>query len=135
MRYILMYFGSVAQSLSSGVSPVAIGHPNQRAPLRRPVKTTRILIAVEGPGTDCFRSQLRRLGFGQPHQARPRHGCAKIPCGSQAGPSKPELSTLVATGTSYFGPTRKVLLPNGPDKMFLIARWSLTCYNLKHIGG
>src|ERR1019366_4333026 len=76
-----------------------------KGPLRRPVETTRILIAVGGPRTDCFRSQLRRLGFGQPHQARPRHGCAKIPCGSQAGPSKPELSTLVATGTSYFGPT------------------------------
>src|SRR5579872_7085579 len=37
---------SYAQSLSSEVSPVAIGHPNAKAPLRRPVKTTRILIAV-----------------------------------------------------------------------------------------
>src|ERR1019366_4217586 len=74
-----------------------------KGPLRRPVKTTRILISVGGPRTDCFRSQLRRLGFGQPYQARPRHGCANIPCGSQADPQnrnfllwwEPELPTLV----------------------------------------
>src|ERR1039457_1986600 len=76
---------------------------NNKGPLRRPVKTTRIVIAVGGPRTDCCRSQLRRLGFGQPYQARPRHGCANIPCGSQADPQnrnfllwwEPELPTLV----------------------------------------
>jgi len=47
-----------------------------------------------------LRSQPRRLGFGQPPQARPRCGCANIPCGSQPDPQnrnfllgwEPELS-------------------------------------------
>ena len=85
-----------------GSFTVSNGLSKTKGPLRRPVKTTRILIAVGGPCTDCFRSQLRRLGFGQPHQARPRHGCANIPCGSQVDPQnrnfllwwEQELSTL-----------------------------------------
>jgi len=89
-----------------GSFTVSNGLSKTKGPLRRPVKTTRILTAVGGPRTDCFRSQLRRLGFGQPHQARPRHGCANIPCGSQANPQKrnfllwwePELSTLARHG-------------------------------------
>ena len=52
-----------------GSFTVSNGLSKTKGPLRRPVKTTRILIAVGGPRTDCFRSQLRRLGFGQPHQA------------------------------------------------------------------
>jgi hypothetical protein len=50
-----------------------------RDPPRRPVETTRVLIAVWRACADCFRSQLRRFGFGQPRQARPRRSCANIP--------------------------------------------------------
>src|SRR2546421_12478193 len=78
-----------------------------KGPLRRPVKTTRILIAVGGPHTDCFRSQLRRLGFGQPQPgATPARLCEHT-MWVASRPSEPELSTLVGTGTFYFGPTRR----------------------------
>jgi hypothetical protein len=68
------------QSLGSGVPPEA--GVVQEGPPRRPVETTRVLIAVWRACADLLRSQLRRLGFGQPHQARPRQGCANIPSGS-----------------------------------------------------
>ena len=69
-----------------GSFTVSNGLSKTKGPLRRPVKTTRIVIAVGGPGADCFRSQLRRLGFGQPLRARPRCGCANIPCGPADDP-------------------------------------------------
>src|ERR1035441_10246906 len=105
MRYILMYFGSVAQSLSSGVSPVAIGHPNQRAPLRRPVKTTRILIAVGGAWYRLLPEPTPspRLWATAPG-ATPARLCEHT-MRVFSRPAKPELSTLVGTGTFYFGPT------------------------------
>jgi hypothetical protein len=91
----------IAQSLRSGVSPAAL--VVQEGPPRRPVETTRVLIAVWRACADCFRSQLRRLGFGQPPQARPQGGCANITRGFPSDPQnrnfllcwKPELSTLL----------------------------------------
>src|ERR1700691_3010669 len=56
----------MAQSLRSGVSPKAC--VVQEGPPRRPVETNRALIAVWRACADCFRSHLRRLGFG--HLAR-----------------------------------------------------------------
>ena len=52
-----------------------------------------------------LRSQPRRLGFGQPRQARPRRSYANIPWGSGRSPSKPELSTWPGVGTFYLAPT------------------------------
>jgi hypothetical protein len=108
MRYILMYFGSVAQSLSSGVSPVAIGHPNQRAPLRRPVKTTRILIAVGGAWYRLLPEPTPspRLWATAPG-ATPARLCEHT-MRVFSRPAKPELSTLVGTGTFYFAATPKI---------------------------
>src|ERR1700733_6776487 len=58
----------------------------------------------EGPRR-LLRSQPRRLGFGQPHQVRPRRSYANITIGSGNQTPKPELSTLAGIGTFYFGPT------------------------------
>jgi hypothetical protein len=54
--------------------------PGRAGPVSPGVKYRRRACA------DCFRSQLRRLGFGPPHQARPRRGYANITWGSRADP-------------------------------------------------
>ena len=68
-----------AQSLRSRVSPeaerVPTGKPSRRTGPVSPEDSSRHRRAC----ADCFRSQLRRLGFGRPRQARPRQGCANIP--------------------------------------------------------
>ena len=48
-----------------------------------------------------LRSQPRRFGFGQPHRARPRRGCANITWGSQRA---------LKTGTFYLARKRNFLL-------------------------
>jgi hypothetical protein len=63
---------------------------------------------VGGPRTDCFRSQLRRLGFGQPHQARPRLRLCEHTMRVPSRPSKEELSTWLARGTFYLAPTKTI---------------------------
>ena len=89
----------MAQSLRSGVPPEAL--VVQEGPPRRPVETTRVVIAVWRACADCFRSQLRRLGFGRfarrdPNEAvRTYHGVSD--------------STL-KIGTFYFGGIRNFLL-------------------------
>jgi hypothetical protein len=52
-----------------------------------------------------LRSQPRRLGFGCPHRARPRHGICKLTCSGKPALLKPELSTLLTTGSFYFALT------------------------------
>jgi hypothetical protein len=42
-------------------------------------KALRAIQSLWRACADCFRSQLRRIGFGQPRQARPRQSCANIP--------------------------------------------------------
>ena len=49
------------------------GKPSARAD-----RLVRVFESFRRACADCFRSQLRRLGFGQPHQARPQRGCANI---------------------------------------------------------
>ena len=51
---------------------------------------------------DCFWSQLRRIGFGQPRQARPRRGGSNITTSGRGEPLK--------TGTFYFARKRNFLL-------------------------
>src|ERR1700686_4888459 len=74
-------------------------------PPRRPVETTRVLIAVWRACADCFRSQLRRLGFwATPPGATPAGLCEHtMGFGNRA--SKPELSTWLGIGTFYLAPT------------------------------
>src|SRR5580700_13050 len=54
---------------------------------------------------DCFWSRLRRLGFASPPRARPLSGRRQITTPSPRARSKPELSTLLETGTFYFALT------------------------------
>jgi len=46
-----------------GSSTSSNGYSLRKGPLRRPVETTRMLLAVGGPAPIAPRSQLRRLGF------------------------------------------------------------------------
>jgi hypothetical protein len=89
----------MAQSLRSGVSPKA--HVVQEGPPRRPVETTRVLIAVWRACADCFRSQLRRLGFGQPTRRDPGEAVRTYHEG---------LRSTLKIGTFYFGGNRNFLL-------------------------
>jgi len=86
--------------------PMSSAIPSQEGPPRRPVKTTWDFSRSRRASADCSRSRLRRLGFGLPHQARPRRGNANIPCGLCLQPSKPKLSTLLETGTFCFVPAQ-----------------------------
>jgi hypothetical protein len=50
-------------------------------------------------------SRLRRLGFASPPRARPRSGRGQTTTPSSRARSKPELSTLLESGTFYFALT------------------------------
>jgi hypothetical protein len=53
-----------------------------------------------------LRSRLRRLGFASPPRARPRSRRGQITMPQAGARSKPELSTLLESGTFYFALTR-----------------------------
>ena len=59
---------------------------------------------------DCFRSRLRRLGFASPPRARPRSGPGQTTTPSPRARSKPELSTLLKSGTFYFALTPQAIV-------------------------
>jgi len=87
--------------------------PKTKGPLRRPVKTTRIVIAVGGPRTDCFRSQLRRLGLGNRTGRDPGTAVRTYHVGRQS---------TFRTGTFYFGGNRNFLF--WPDiKIYALTLW------------
>src|SRR5260370_41284413 len=88
-----------AQSLRSGASPAAL--VVQEGPPRRPVETTRVLIAVWRACADCFRSQRRRLGFGPFARRDPGEAVRAYHQGS---------SPALKIGTFYFGGNRNFLL-------------------------
>src|SRR5215470_4746016 len=67
-----------AQSLSSEISPKQ-WIPTEQSPPGAP-ETITDSASQEG-SRRLLRSQPRRLGFGQPRQARPRRGYANIPWG------------------------------------------------------
>src|ERR1700686_3578558 len=73
----------------------------QEGPPRRPVETTRVLIAVWRACADCFRSQLRRLGFGRFARRDSSEAVRTYHKGCE--------STL-KIGTFYFGGIRNFLL-------------------------
>src|ERR1700693_1795230 len=93
----------MAQSLRSRVSPEA--GVVQEGPPRRPVETTRVLIAVWRACADLLPEPTPspRLWAASPG-ATPRRLCEHNTRVSKR-PSKPELSTLLETGTFYFAPT------------------------------
>src|SRR5271167_2871740 len=68
-----------------------------------------------------LRSQPRRLGFGQPRQARPGEAMRTLPSGSETGPQdrnfllwrEEELSTLVRQGSGENRPINTAAQANG----------------------
>ena len=87
--------GSIV-SLSGGLRS---GQPTET---RKP--STLRIGSIEGSGR-FLRSQLRRIGLGHPSRARLRAGPQQCSMGLQWSRSKPELSTLLGTGTFYFAVT------------------------------
>jgi len=91
----------MAQSLRSGVSPAAervpTGKPSRRAGPVSPEVSSRHRRAC----ADCFRSQLRRLGFGRLTRRDPGKAVRTYHEGFQA---------TLKTGTLYFAGNRKFLL-------------------------
>jgi hypothetical protein len=87
----------------SGVPPEAL--VVQEGPPRRPVETTRVLIAVWRACADCFRSQLRRFGFGRFARRDPNEAVRTYHEGSQA---------TLKTGTFYLAGSRNFLF--GSDR-------------------
>jgi len=83
-------------SLSGGLRPC---HPTQTGKPSTPPSGS-----IKGAGR-FLRSQLRRLGLGHPPRARPRAGRQQDTIGFECSRSKPELSTLLGTGTFYFALT------------------------------
>ena len=64
---------------ASEVSPKAFSRPIQESPPSEPGRYARRYPSRHRRAcADCFRSQLRRIGFGLPRQARPRHGGSNI---------------------------------------------------------
>jgi hypothetical protein len=56
-----------------------------------------------------LRSQPRRIGLGCPRQARPRRSRNQLNMGGFSARSKPELSTLLESGTFYFALTGRAV--------------------------
>src|ERR1700686_1039515 len=77
----------------------------QEGPPRRPVETTRVLIAVWRACADCFRSQLRRLGFGRFARRDPNEAVRTYHEGFQA---------TLKIGTFYLARSRNFLF--GSDR-------------------
>ena len=72
----------------------------QEGPPRRPVETTRVVIAVWRACADCFRSQLRRLGFGRFARRDPNEAVRTYHEGFQA---------TLKIGTFYLARSRNFL--------------------------
>ena len=80
------------------------GSSKTKGPPRRPVKTTRVLIAVGGPRRLLPEPTPSPRLWATAPGATPARLCEHT-MRVASRPSKPELSTLVGTGTFYFGPT------------------------------
>ena len=105
------------QSLRSGISPKAVAGPlckasapvSEASPVAKGILYRKALRTASSRSrracADCFRSRLRRLGFASPPRARPRSGRGQTTTPSPRARSKPELSTLLETGTFYFALT------------------------------
>ena len=103
------------QSLRSGISPKAMvlckafGWEWRPPPGAKGILYRKALRTASSrfrrACADCFRSRLRRLGFASPPRARPRRGRGQTTTPSPRARSKPELSTLLESGTFYFALT------------------------------
>ena len=96
-----------AQSLRSEISPKQ-WIPAEQSPPGAPEILTGC--ASQEGSRRLLRSQPRRLGFGQPHQARPRRSYANIPWGWKVN---------LETGTFYLAESRNFLFGSDIELLFL----------------
>src|ERR1700681_3557026 len=104
----------MAQSLRSGVSPKA--RVVQEGPPRRPVGTTRVLIAVRGPAPTASGANSVASALGNPARRDPGEAVRTYHEGSHA---------TLGIGTFYFGPTWRLArrtdeLPRGSETPIMV---------------
>ena len=97
------------QGLRSETPPQKLARSKSKSTPKSKTLCQPVQLLTEGLSR-FLRSQPRRIGLGSPRQARPRLGPDQNIMGGLRGRSKPELSTLLISGTFYFAATGRPCL-------------------------